>query len=146
MQYLTPSGLTDQPPSSDPKPPHDSQSSNPERHAGGTPLSDVSATAVDVSQIADWLRQLVAPDQVIELLAVGVPIPGLNQPGRRAGFFDYGHLDDMARHAVELSGNAQGIYFSINPLNPSILSRCSNRIDAPHRGALASDEDVLRRR
>src|SRR4051794_36362191 len=54
-----------------------------------------------VAQVAEWLRTLVAEDQVVELRALKA-----EYCGRRvtmSGFFDARHLEHMAREAIQLS-------------------------------------------
>lgn len=98
-----------------------------------------------VATVADWLRRLVDPDGVVELRALQVR-EGKWRPYTASGFFDYDHLDDMAKAALQLSGKATGVYWTLNPLDKDLLAKRCNRVDrAVHRG-LANDDHVLRRR
>lgn len=97
--------------------------------------------------VQDWLSHLIAEDQVFEIRGIG--------PRKWSGFFDYAHLHDASIQALELSDqrspyggySVQGVYWTLNPLDPSVLSRRANRISIVDRDfALARDEDVIRRR
>lgn len=96
-------------------------------------------------QIAEWLRLFIEPGQVTELRALKVR-QKYGKPQTMSGFFDYDHLDLMAKEAVWLDQAAQGIYFIPNPLKPALLARRSNRVDVAEQGDGASDGDVFRRR
>lgn len=98
-----------------------------------------------VEQVADWLRIFVTQDKIVELRAIEVEVPGLDLPLTRAGFFDFDHLGVMAAEALALSSSARGVYFSLNPVNPDLLARVSNRVKTARKGDLATDKDVLRR-
>jgi hypothetical protein len=87
---------------------------------------------------------LIAPSQVVELVALGVKRNG-GRPHTEAGFFDAEHLMDMAKTALHVSPLAKGVYFTLNPLCPDLLARRCNRIDWAQEGELAKDKDVLRR-
>jgi P4 family phage/plasmid primase-like protien len=105
------------------------------------------ATDVEkLARVADWLRRLIQPGQVVEMRALGVSTPAYRRPHTEAGFFDHEHLADMAKAALSLSGRAKGVYFTLNPLKPDLLARRANRIQAADEGALAKNGDVLKRR
>ncbi|MBS0202310.1 MAG: hypothetical protein JSS49_05365 [Planctomycetes bacterium] len=95
----------------------------------------------------DWLSNLIAEDQVFE-------IRGLGQH-KYSGFFDYAHIKDAAVAALNLSDQknrsgqweCHGVYWTLNPLDPSVLSRRANRIAYVGKDfATARDADVIRRR
>lgn len=52
----------------------------------------------------------------------------------------------MASEAARLSGQCRGVYFTLNPLNPDVLARSSNRVQIFRKGQAASDRDVIARR
>jgi hypothetical protein len=97
------------------------------------------------AQVAGQLRVLVASDQIVELRAVRVQ-RGSGRPHTQAGFFDYAHLEDMARAALDLTRVSRGVYLSLNPLRPDLLARCCCRTSYAEEGTLAKDKDVLARR
>jgi hypothetical protein len=98
-----------------------------------------------VRQTAAWLRLLLEPGQVTELRALQVRRRA-GGAHTEAGFFDYDHVDDMARLALEVSPFAKGVYFVMNPLKPDLVARRANRVDWAGEGELAGDAHVLRRR
>jgi hypothetical protein len=87
----------------------------------------------------------MAPNQIVELRALKVR-RGSGRPHTEAGFFDYEHLEEMAKAALQITTDARGTYFTLNPLNPDLLARRCNRIDWAEEGELTKDKDVLRRR
>ncbi len=84
------------------------------------------------------LRQLHAPGDVFE-----IRIPHAPRAGTVAGYFD-----DPAAAAQEVmvwDGRAAGMYTTLNPVAPALLSRASNRLKSWAKET-TSDTDVLRRR
>src|SRR5262249_45376135 len=68
---------------------------------------------------------------------------GINGKKRTdSGYFD--DLEKLAKAAVSYDGHAEGIYFTINPVNPALTARANNRVKeyAEHT---TSDHDILRR-
>lgn len=95
----------------------------------------------------DWLSNLIAVDQVFE-------IRGLGQR-KFSGFFDHAHIKEAAIAALTLSDQTDrsgqwechGVYWTLNPLDPSVLARRANRVASVGKDfALARDSDVIRRR
>jgi hypothetical protein len=95
--------------------------------------------------LAEQYRLLVAPDQIVELRALGVQRHGA-RPHTEAGFFDHDHLLDLAKTALRVTPYAKGVYFTLNPLHPDLLARRCNRTDWANEGELAKDKDILARR
>lgn len=97
----------------------------------------------------DALAQLCEPlfesDQIIELRALGVK-QGNSSAHTLAGFYERSQLPKMFADAIRITGSARGVYFTLNPLAPTILARCANRIQRAATGELATDADVVRRR
>lgn len=98
-----------------------------------------------ITDCLNTLRNFISPGQVTQLVALDVTGPGCYAPTRYAGFFDYDHLDLMAREAADFSGRSKGVYFTLNPLKPEVRERCPNRVQRAQQGVLACDADVLRR-
>jgi hypothetical protein len=94
-------------------------------------------------QVAAWLKMLVVADQAVELRALNVALPNGGKT-TFSGFYDRDGLDQMANHALDLTADAEGVYFTLNPVDPSLLARRYNRA-APARDT-SSDADVLTRR
>src|ERR1043166_8103183 len=105
------------------------------------------STAVCYAPLADvvrWLGIFVRPGQVTELRALGVP-----ESGRRVavnGYFDHEHLEEMARHALNLSRSATGVYFVPNPIDPARMTIRPNRIGVMGQGEGTKDTDIVLRR
>lgn len=92
-----------------------------------------------------WSAALFEPDQVVELRAIGV-CEGYGRPVTWAGFFDPAGRVKMAEAALRLTAKAQGVYFTLNPVDPGLKARRCNRVARAESGELAKDKDVLRRR
>src|SRR5262249_38682346 len=58
------------------------------------------------------------------------------------GYFD--DIDKFASAADQWSGNAPGIYFMLNAVNPDLLARAHNRWE-PYARETTSDSDIIRR-
>ena len=95
-----------------------------------------------VAVMASWLRLFIEPGQVTELRALKVR-QGTYRPVTVAGFYDFDHLADAATKALELTRQAAGVYFVLNPLNPALMGRRANRAATAEDGFCASDKDVL---
>jgi hypothetical protein len=100
---------------------------------------------IDTAQVAAWLRLFVEPGQVTELRALDVQ-QRWGRPQTVAGFFDHAHLEDMAVEALRLSGQAKGVYFVPNPINPELLARICNRVRVVREDETTKDAHVLCRR
>ena len=117
-----------------------------------TPLSDSVAATLEGSavkepgaeELARTMQLFVEPDQVVELRALQVQ--GYGKPHVEAGYFDSDHLLQMAKAALSITGNAKGVYFTLNPLQPDLLARRCNRIATAVEGELTKDKNVLKRR
>ncbi len=131
--------------------PHEDGSNEPGDVAALEALLDSSASTDPLStnrrgphvqQIVNWLRLFVAEDQVVELRALGVVTRNYRKPHVVSGYFDFEHLEEMAKQAWELSPDARGMYFTLNPLNRDLLFRRYNRIDDA-QVEMATYKDVL---
>lgn len=95
------------------------------------------------AEIARQLALFVGPGCWTELRALHV-----GQKGRTfAGWFDAGHLEELARQALALARQAAGVYFVPNPVDPAVAAKRPNRVLDVHRGfGLTHDADVVERR
>jgi hypothetical protein len=101
--------------------------------------------AITPATIADWLRLFFEPGDVVELRALDVD-RRKDWAQTENGYFDYDHLGDMAEAALEVERYAAGVYFTINPLRPEILSLRANRTGKTKSGKATSDIHTLRRK
>ena len=96
------------------------------------------------SEILKTLTLLrVKPDQVVELRALAVSTLQYRRPHVVAGFFDENHLDAFIEASVSLNRASRGVYVSMNPFDPALLSRSANRVQPDI--ATTSDADIMRR-
>ncbi|HZW31423.1 MAG TPA: hypothetical protein VFF52_11990, partial [Isosphaeraceae bacterium] len=98
-------------------------------------------TAAD---IANWLRLVVQPGMVIELRILEVVDNPKYPPFTISGYFDFNHLDELARIALEWTGKAEGVYVTINPVVPDLLARAANRVKRKPKQT-TTDAEILRR-
>ena len=92
----------------------------------------------DQAQIAAWLGLFIKEGQVAELR-----IPNAGRDGVVSGYFDDVGL--MAKAAASLSGKAPAVYFTLNPVMPSLLARAANRV-RDHAKATTADDHITKRR
>jgi hypothetical protein len=88
------------------------------------------------------LQLLVPAGGVFEVRALG--------DRTASGYFDADHLEQAAKaiEALDAAGTYSGIYVTLNPVNPALLSRRSNRIETRLglKEATTADADIIRRR
>ncbi len=110
----------------------------------GTPskaIASPTAPSPHKATILAALAVLFDPADVVELRA-------LTSKGRKrtdSGYFDADHWDDLAEYAKCLSESGAAVYITLNPVDPQLLSRYSNRLEA-NANATTTDKDVIRRR
>jgi hypothetical protein len=93
----------------------------------------------DSDEIARAINTLFEPDQVVELRALKVP-----KGGTVSGYFDGENREALIQAAVELSGVAQGVYVTLNPVVPTLLARACNRAKR-FADSTTKDNEILRR-
>ncbi len=98
-----------------------------------------------VATVSGWLVRLIDPAQVVELRALRVQ-DGKGGNSTWAGTFRGDEIPALARHALELSGHCQGVYYTLNPLKPSRFTRHAPRMRRAGANELAHDHDVMERR
>jgi hypothetical protein len=85
----------------------------------------------------------VGPGQAVELRVIS------KDGGIRSGFFDHGHLGDMASLGLQASQSegTKGVYVTLNPLQPQTVNKagCPNQVRPSRKGCSASAADVARR-
>lgn len=100
------------------------------------------------AKLAARLPALIDPGQVVELRALRVADPNRpdDKPGVWAGTFRGTELMELTTAALQLSGHAGGVYYTLNPLKPDRLVENRPRVRRVQEGELAHDRDVLVRR
>jgi hypothetical protein len=104
-----------------------------------------STIKADRNEMIRALQLVLAPGQVTELRALEAVTKDYSRPHTVSGYFDYEHIADMAKAAAGI-GHAKGIYFVLNPVNPALLARATNRIRAVGKEPTTSDGDITVRR
>jgi hypothetical protein len=94
--------------------------------------------------IVTWLRLGVQPGMVIELRILGAVDNPRYPAFTVSGYFDFDHLAELARIAMEWTGKAEGCYITINPVRPDLLARAANRV-AKRPKHTTTDAEVERR-
>ena len=100
------------------------------------------AERASIDDVRRFFGLLARPGDVFELRGL-VRVNG--QQHVTTGFFD--DLDQLAKTAVERSGKDDGVYITINPVNPALLARApKNKTRRAGSGDTTSDRDVRIRR
>lgn len=103
------------------------------------------AVQPDLAEILRALDLLREPAQVIELRLLEVQGQGQRMPVTMSGYFNDFKL--LANAACKYGGAAKGVYVTLNPVNPALLARASNRLrTAGKNDPLTSDADIIKRR
>jgi hypothetical protein len=87
------------------------------------------------------LAVLFDPTDVVELRS----LPNKGRQRVDAGYFDADHWNDLADYATGMNASGAAVYITLNPVDPQLLSRYSNRIEAFAK-ATTTDKQVTRRR
>ena len=94
-----------------------------------------------MTSIHDSLTALFQPGQIIEVRAI-------SDDGMASGYFD--SFESLVSKVKILGdeGRYQGIYVTLNEVNPALLARRANRIKTrlSKKDSTTSDADILRRR
>lgn len=93
-------------------------------------------TATD--DILSACRLLFLKGQTVEVRAINVP-----KRGTVSGYFNNGAA--LAAAAASLSGVAESVYITLNPLNPDLQARANNRLQDYSKNT-AGDKDIIIRR
>ncbi len=93
-----------------------------------------------IGRIERSIKLIAKPGSVIELRALGV-----HRSGIVSGYFDAAHFHEMAQFADELSGAADGVYMTLNPVMPDLLARAANHAINWARHT-TNDREILNRR
>lgn len=105
----------------------------------------MSEVIPDPGAMTEALKRIFSPCDIFEIRALEATRPGLRRPHVESGYFDYDHIDDVGSAIKELSF-AKGVYFTPNPVLPSLLARAANRIRAVGMEPTTKDEEIVSRR
>lgn len=99
-------------------------------------------TIASADDVRRFVSLLARPGDVFELRGLA---RFQGQQHVTTGYFD--DLDQLVRTAVERSGKDDGVYLTVNPVNPALLARApKNKIRRAGSGDTTSDKDVAARR
>jgi len=94
---------------------------------------DVLRKAVNLILSPNWER-----GDIVELRALGT------KKGTCSGYFDAEHLEQMVSYAARLSGVAQGVYITLNPVMRDCLARAANKV-IPYAKHASGDAEITHR-
>ena len=93
----------------------------------------------------DALRAIGAlfqPGDVIEIRALVVGRTPTHSGFTYSGYFNFESEEAIRKAVLDLDGQAEGIYVVLNRLNPHLLARANNRLQARPKYT-TSDKDIL---
>jgi hypothetical protein len=102
----------------------------------------LSATA-KVEKALAAIGALFEPGDVIEIRALNLGRTPTSSGSTHSGYFEFEARDAIAKALMQLDGRAEGIYVVLNPLNPSLLARANNRLQAKPKNTTA-DADIIK--
>ena len=88
----------------------------------------------DVAQCKVAVATLWKPDSVVELRILNT------RQATVSGYFN--DPEKLAQEAGSWSGKVPGVYLTLNPVNPDLLTRAQNRL-IPYAKHTTSDSDIL---
>ena len=95
--------------------------------------------------LEDTFRLLIPPDGVFEIRA-------LAGREKRGGYFDFDHIPEAIKAALQLSesksfdGSPFNVYWTLNPVNRDCLSRAANRVVSVGKDfPLTRDSEIIKR-
>ena len=110
-----------------------------------TPTPTLVKIVPDLAEIKRALNILFEPGQVVELRALDVSSPSYKYSHTESGYFD--DLDKCTAAAASVAPYAKGVYVVLNPFNPALLARSSNKLRALQKSdPSTADSDITRRR
>ncbi|MDP6718421.1 MAG: hypothetical protein QGF59_07225, partial [Pirellulaceae bacterium] len=97
---------------------------------------------IDPTEVAKAVKVLMADGDVVEVRALKASFNG-RYPATISGYFN--DQAELVKSVGTLS-TASGIYLTVNPVNPALLSRACNRLREAKQDPTTSDHDIARRR
>jgi hypothetical protein len=101
--------------------------------------------ASTADDIVEWLAPTVDPGDVVELRALNCVDNPKYGAFTVAGFFDADHLPELARAALQVTAQAEGVYVTMNPVNTALMARAANRVIKIKKDLATKDQDIVRR-
>jgi hypothetical protein len=95
-------------------------------------------------QIIEFLNLVFSPGDVFEVRCLYATAPGARYEHIESGYFTYENIPKVASELARIE--ARGVYFTPNPINPALLARSANRLQAGKRETSTTDADILCRR
>lgn len=102
-----------------------------------------SESLIDVEAVAESLRLIVGEGNVFEVRCLDAFDDNPRYPRTFAGYFD--DIDAAVRDLQKLKG-ANGVYFTLNPVEPALLARAANRLKVQGKGESTGDTHIVGRR
>ncbi len=99
----------------------------------------------NLSHTLDVIRFLFEPGDVIEIRGIGVGRTASFAGCITSGYFNLENTPAIVNAIRKLDGHAEGVYVVLNRLNPDLLARANNRLQARPKNT-TSDQDILERR
>ncbi len=97
---------------------------------------------VEPERVAYGLSVLQAPGQVCEVRALNARAYPNSRPNTFSGYFD----DPNALvHELQRLCDFTGVYVTLNPVEPALLCRCSNRLEYARQNSSTGDKDIRKR-
>jgi hypothetical protein len=92
------------------------------------------------NEVLTAARILIAPGQVVEVRAI-------IEDGIASGYFDSAEVLAVKVEALEGLPSVQGVYITLNAVNPALLSRRANRIKMRlgKKDVTTADNDIVKR-
>jgi len=110
-------------------------------HAGSSTKKTTAKAHLD-----RWLRLIVSPDEVTEVFVKERERDGLDIKPNFVGYYDSDHHDLLEDDAISCSGCCTGVYYRMNPVDPTLLARSKNRLQTTRAVNSATNGDITRRR
>lgn len=98
-----------------------------------------------VNQTLSAIGALFEPGDVIEIRALEVGRTEHRAGATYSGYFEFENENGIAEAIRTLDGQAEGVYVVLNRLNPALLARAHNRLQAKPKRT-TTDADIEERR
>lgn len=100
---------------------------------------------IDKIEVTRALHAFFQPGDVFEIRVLEASTADFRRPHIESGYFDYEHIE-LVSESLRHIQSYRGVYVTINPVDPDLLSRAVYRLRYPGRDATTSDADITCRR